>query len=116
MLPQLSLHLLSQNQDSLTISKILFCGVSTFVHNGDFRAEDFMRKYMWPNSCLPSATALVVTAQSGSQGRFTLDCVENHAARKYLFKDSILLHLGETSIPQIIRELSENGDGDWKPT
>jgi len=75
-----------------------------------------MRKYMWPNSCLPSATALVVAAQSGSQGRFTLDGVENHAARKYLFRDAILVHLSVTSIPQIIRELSENGDGDSKPT
>lgn len=40
-----------------------------------------MRRYMWPNSCLPSATALVTAAQAGSQGRFTLEGVENHAAR-----------------------------------
>ena len=44
-----------------------------------------MRKYMWPNSCLPSATALITAAQTGSQGRFTLEGVENHAARKYFF-------------------------------
>ena len=37
---------------------------------------------MWPNSCLPSATALVTAAQTASQGRFTLEGVENHAARK----------------------------------
>jgi cyclopropane-fatty-acyl-phospholipid synthase len=43
-----------------------------------------MRKYMWPNSCLPSATALITAAQTGSQGRFTLEGVENHAARKSL--------------------------------
>lgn len=48
------------------------------------RAEDFMRKYMWPNSCLPSATALITAAHTSSQGRFTLESVENHAARKYL--------------------------------
>lgn len=41
-----------------------------------------MRKYMWPNSCLPSATALITAAQTASQGRFTLEGVENHAARK----------------------------------
>ena len=41
-----------------------------------------MRRYMWPNSCLPSATALVTAAQTASQGRFTLEGVENHAARK----------------------------------
>lgn len=46
------------------------------------RAEDFMRRYMWPNSCLPSATALISAAQTASQGRFTLEGVENHAARK----------------------------------
>ncbi|TFK64902.1 putative cyclopropane fatty acid synthase [Pluteus cervinus] len=45
-----------------------------------FQAEDFMRRYMWPNSCLPSATALIAAAQSASQGRFTLEGVENHAA------------------------------------
>jgi cyclopropane-fatty-acyl-phospholipid synthase len=43
-----------------------------------------MRKYMWPNSCLPSATALIQAAYSGSKGRFTVDSVENHAAREYL--------------------------------
>lgn len=40
-----------------------------------------MRKYMWPNSCLPSATALISAANAGSHGRFTLEGVENHAAR-----------------------------------
>ncbi|CAK5262442.1 unnamed protein product [Mycena citricolor] len=45
-----------------------------------YQSEDFMRRYMWPNSCLPSATALVTAAQVGSEGRFTLEGVENHAA------------------------------------
>ncbi|KAJ3558617.1 hypothetical protein NM688_g816 [Phlebia brevispora] len=45
-----------------------------------YQAQDFMRKYMWPNSCLPSATALISAANSGSHGRFTLESVENHAA------------------------------------
>ncbi|KAF5346905.1 hypothetical protein D9758_010132 [Tetrapyrgos nigripes] len=45
-----------------------------------YQSEDFMRRYMWPNSCLPSATALITAAQSASQGRFTLEGVENHAA------------------------------------
>lgn len=44
-----------------------------------------MRRYMWPNSCLPSATTLITAAQTASQGRFTLEGVENHAAREYLF-------------------------------
>ena len=42
-----------------------------------------MRKYMWPNSCLPSATALIQAAYAGSGGRFTLENVENHAAREW---------------------------------
>src|ERR1700678_4265418 len=42
-----------------------------------------MRKYMWPNSCLPSATGLITAAHTSSQGRFTLESVENHAARQY---------------------------------
>ncbi|KAL5527065.1 hypothetical protein ACEPAG_5856 [Sanghuangporus baumii] len=45
-----------------------------------YQPEDFIRRYMWPNSCLPSATALVTAAHSASQGRFTLQGVENHAA------------------------------------
>ncbi|KIY45166.1 putative cyclopropane fatty acid synthase [Fistulina hepatica ATCC 64428] len=45
-----------------------------------YQPEDFMRKYHWPNSCLPSATALVEAAHSGAEGRFTLEAVENHAA------------------------------------
>ncbi|EJD00825.1 cyclopropane fatty acid synthase [Fomitiporia mediterranea MF3/22] len=45
-----------------------------------YQAEDFMRKYMWPNSCLPSATSLIQAAHSASQGRFTVEGVENHAA------------------------------------
>lgn len=43
-----------------------------------------MRKYMWPNSSLPSATALITAAHVSSQGRFTLQGVENHAAREFL--------------------------------
>jgi cyclopropane-fatty-acyl-phospholipid synthase len=39
-----------------------------------------MRRYMWPNSALPSATALITACERASQGRFTLECVENHAA------------------------------------
>ncbi|KAE9399100.1 cyclopropane-fatty-acyl-phospholipid synthase [Gymnopus androsaceus JB14] len=45
-----------------------------------YQSEDFMRRYMWPNSCLPSATALITAAQTASNGRFTLEGVENHAA------------------------------------
>lgn len=42
-----------------------------------------MRRYMWPNSCLPSATVLIDAAYDASKGRFTLEGVENHAPRTY---------------------------------
>ncbi|KNZ75952.1 Cyclopropane-fatty-acyl-phospholipid synthase [Termitomyces sp. J132] len=45
-----------------------------------YQSEDFMRRYMWPNACLPSATVLITAAQTGSCNRFTLEGVENHAA------------------------------------
>ncbi|KDQ65099.1 hypothetical protein JAAARDRAFT_202329 [Jaapia argillacea MUCL 33604] len=44
-----------------------------------YQADDFMRRYMWPNSCLPSVKALTNAAQSASQGRFTLETVEDHS-------------------------------------
>ncbi|KAI0654338.1 cyclopropane-fatty-acyl-phospholipid synthase [Cubamyces menziesii] len=44
-----------------------------------YQADDFMRRYMWPNSCLPSATVLIDAAYAASNGRFTLEGVENHA-------------------------------------
>jgi len=66
-----------------------------------------MRKYMWPNSCLPSATALISAANSGSEGRFTLEGVENHAARtsilNYDFSPSLDLSL-DTDYPRTLRE------------
>jgi hypothetical protein len=73
-----------------------------------------MRKYMWPNSCLPSATALITAAQAASQGRFTLEGVENHAART-LF---IFLNGPKKLIPkiQIILGPFGNGAGVWRQT
>ncbi|KAG8218257.1 Mycolic acid cyclopropane synthetase-domain-containing protein [Butyriboletus roseoflavus] len=55
---------------------------STFPESrySNYQPEDFMRRYMWPNSCLPSASALIEAANTGSEGRFTLEGVENHAA------------------------------------
>lgn len=65
-----------------------------------------MRKYMWPNSCLPSATALINAAQTGSQGRFTLEGVENHAARKYFIDTPHLIppHTCNADYPRTLRE------------
>ncbi|KAI0739615.1 cyclopropane-fatty-acyl-phospholipid synthase [Daedaleopsis nitida] len=54
---------------------------STFPEGrySNYQPDDFMRRYMWPNSCLPSATVLIDAAYAASRGRFTLEAVENHA-------------------------------------
>lgn len=62
-----------------------------------------MRKYMWPNSCLPSATALISAANSGSEGRFTLEGVENHAARTSDLNNDFSPHI-DVSLTQTILE------------
>lgn len=63
-----------------------------------------MRKYMWPNSCLPSATALVQAVHSASKGRFTLESVENHAARMLLpFLVLYLCLSGRSDYPRTLR-------------
>ena len=67
-----------------------------------------MRRYMWPNSSLPSATALITAAQSASEGRFTLEGVENHAARSLtshstLQRDNLSKHLPYRLSPSTTR-------------
>lgn len=79
----LSPHRPSLNQDIRTTSMSFYR--DHIICLNVIRAEDFVRKYMWPNSCLPSATALITAAHTSSQGRFTLERVENHAARQCYF-------------------------------
>jgi cyclopropane-fatty-acyl-phospholipid synthase len=45
-----------------------------------YQPEDFMRRYMWPNSALPCTTALINAAIKGSKNRFSVQFVENHGA------------------------------------
>ncbi|KAJ7062802.1 cyclopropane-fatty-acyl-phospholipid synthase [Mycena amicta] len=57
--------------------------VTTMSTQPDFRytayqAEDFSRKYIWPNVCLPSVSALVAAVHAGAQGRLSVDSIENH--------------------------------------
>lgn len=63
---------------------------------------------MWPNAHLPSATALVTAAQSASHGRFTLEGVENHAARKLSALAAIcvahLIYVLFSDYPRTLRE------------
>ena len=42
--------------------------------------EDFMRRYMWPNSALPCITALINAVTKGSNSRLSVQSVENHGA------------------------------------
>jgi cyclopropane-fatty-acyl-phospholipid synthase len=75
-----------------------------------------MRRYMWPNSCLPSATGLIIAAQGGSQGRFTLEGVENHAARMYSAQRFIWGTFIIQSSSQTIRAPFANGGDGWRLT
>jgi cyclopropane-fatty-acyl-phospholipid synthase len=45
-----------------------------------YQPEDFMRRYMWPNSALPCTTALINAATKGSKNRFTVQFIENHGS------------------------------------
>ncbi|KAF9645341.1 cyclopropane fatty acid synthase [Thelephora ganbajun] len=45
-----------------------------------YQPEDFMRRYMWPNSALPCATTLINAATKASKNRFSVQFVENHGA------------------------------------
>jgi cyclopropane-fatty-acyl-phospholipid synthase len=47
------------------------------------RSEDFARKYIWPKTSIPSATVLINAVNTATQGRFTVERVENHSARKW---------------------------------
>ena len=58
---------------------------------------------MWPNSCLPSATALITAAYVGAGGRFTLEGVENHASREYNMPISMLFSDLLSDYPRTLR-------------
>ena len=59
----------------------LISDILTFVSLG--RAEDFSRKYIWPNTYLPTPAIIINAINTATHGRFILDGVENHAFRKY---------------------------------
>lgn len=73
-----------------------------------------MRRYMWPNGVLPSATALINAAHSASQGRFTLEGVENHAAREPSFGYEEHRTLLNGLYSQTILARCVNGGVDWR--
>ncbi|KAI0357092.1 cyclopropane-fatty-acyl-phospholipid synthase [Trametes cingulata] len=62
-----------------TATVVVTCSTFPEGRYTGYQADDFMRRYMWPNSCLPSATVLIDAAYAASSGRFTLEAVENHA-------------------------------------
>ena len=45
-----------------------------------YQQEDFSRRYMWPNTALPSVTTLINVATKASKYRFSVQSVENHGA------------------------------------
>ncbi|KAI0299755.1 Mycolic acid cyclopropane synthetase-domain-containing protein [Multifurca ochricompacta] len=65
---------------STNATAVVTCSTFPELRYSGCQAEDFMRKYIWPNSCLPSATVLISAVNTASQGRFTLEGVENHSS------------------------------------
>lgn len=45
------------------------------------RGNDFVRKYHWPNTIIPSATSLSVAFNETLKGRFSLETVEDFGSR-----------------------------------
>ena len=45
-----------------------------------YQQEDFSRRYMWPNTALPSVTTLINVATKASKNRFSVQSVGNHGA------------------------------------
>ena len=48
------------------------------------RAEDFARRYHWPNNHAPSATSLIVAVQAAVPKKLVLHSVEDHGIRRRL--------------------------------
>lgn len=46
-----------------------------------FRGNDFVRKYHWPNTIIPSATSLSVAFNETLKGRFSLETIEDFGSR-----------------------------------
>lgn len=78
-----------------------------------------MRRYMWPGGNLPSATAIVTAAHTAAQGRFTLDGVENHSARKSAFFHTppycLYSRPRVTDYPRTLRTWGKNMDAFLTP-
>ncbi|KZT40775.1 putative cyclopropane fatty acid synthase [Sistotremastrum suecicum HHB10207 ss-3] len=45
-----------------------------------YQEQDFIRRYMWPHSSLPSPTCLITAASAASNSRLELESVENHSS------------------------------------
>ncbi|KAI0253051.1 cyclopropane fatty acid synthase [Lactifluus subvellereus] len=65
---------------SRNATAVVTCSTSLESRYSRYQSEDFSRKYIWPNYCIPSATVLINAVNIASQGRFTLEGVENHSS------------------------------------
>lgn len=57
---------------------VLTCSTLPEWRYSVYQAEDFSRKYIWPNTYLPTPALIINAINTASQGRFILDGVENH--------------------------------------
>ncbi|KAI0300714.1 Mycolic acid cyclopropane synthetase-domain-containing protein [Multifurca ochricompacta] len=65
---------------SRNAAAVITCSSFPEARYTGYQSEDFARKYIWPNAYLPSATVLINAANAASQGRLTVEGVENHAS------------------------------------
>ncbi|KAH9973701.1 Mycolic acid cyclopropane synthetase-domain-containing protein [Lactifluus volemus] len=59
---------------------VVTCTSRPELRYSEYQSEDFARKYMWPRTSIPSATVLINAVNTATQGRFTVERVENHSA------------------------------------
>jgi len=82
-MPLLLSHLrLFPSRDTLIISKESWELIRKLSVHSFVRAEDFARRYIWPHASVPNVKMLIDSMNTGSHGRFTLEEVENHTARR----------------------------------
>ena len=76
-----------------------------------------MRRYMWPNSCLPSTTALITAAKTSSRGRFILQGIEDHTAREHSNQADVLLLIWPPTpdYPRTLREWGRRLEANLTP-
>jgi cyclopropane-fatty-acyl-phospholipid synthase len=77
-------------------------------YDGYTKGEDFIRKYIFPGGHLPTVTQLVESINKGSQGRLTVDEIENigphYSKTLRLWKEKFMINFDARIRPALISE------------